>query len=242
MMILARIIKSKQVSNNGKEVFKRETINEYRRIVQEETEKILEDCRVESEDLIKEIKRKAEIDAEDARKAGYEEGLDSGKEEGYKAGFNKAKEEVSKELRVLNNNKIKELTDMIVYVEERKKDTVAMYESKITDMALMIAEKILKKQIDEDSDYLKSIIMDVVDDYKNISWIKIYLSEFEKSRDIEADNKIIEGLQSISKDVSIIYQEGKERGTCIIETPDNITDASVGEQLENLKDSINKEI
>lgn len=241
MMTLTKIIKSKHVYNRSEEASKREIINEYRRVIQEETEKIIEECRVKSENNIEAIKRQAEIDAKEQREKGYREGLDKGKEEGYNIGFKKAKKDVIEELREINKSKIKELEDMIASVEESKKDIIDMYESKITDIALIVAEKILKKQVEEDREYIKSIILDVVKDYKNVSWIKIYLSEFERSEDIEVDNKIIEELTHISKDISIVYQEGKERGTCIIETPDNIIDASVKEQLNNLKGAINDE-
>lgn len=39
--------------------------------------------------------------------------------------------------------------------------------------------------------------------------------------------------------MKIIMMENSEEGTCIIELPDEIVDASVSTQLENIKDVLN---
>lgn len=56
---------------------------------------------------------------------------------------------------------------------------------------------------------------------------------------MEADEEFLESLSRLSENVKIIMMENSEEGTCIIELPDEIVDASVSTQLENIKDVLN---
>ena len=56
---------------------------------------------------------------------------------------------------------------------------------------------------------------------------------------MEVDTEFLEALSGLSDNIKIITMDNGEDGTCIIELPDEIIDASVGTQLENIKDILN---
>ena len=56
---------------------------------------------------------------------------------------------------------------------------------------------------------------------------------------MNADTEFLEALSRLSDNIKIVTMDNEEEGTCIIELPDEIIDASVSTQLENIKDIIN---
>lgn len=56
---------------------------------------------------------------------------------------------------------------------------------------------------------------------------------------MEVDAEFMDALAHLSDSIKIIAMDNGEEGTCIIELPDEIIDASVGTQLENIKDILN---
>ena len=56
---------------------------------------------------------------------------------------------------------------------------------------------------------------------------------------MEVDAEFLESLSHLSDNLKIITMNNGEEGTCIIELPDEVIDASVGTQLENIKDILN---
>ncbi len=56
---------------------------------------------------------------------------------------------------------------------------------------------------------------------------------------MEVDSELLESLSHLSDNVKIITMNNGDEGTCIIELPDEVIDASVGTQLENIKDILN---
>ena len=53
------------------------------------------------------------------------------------------------------------------------------------------------------------------------------------------DAEFLESLSHLSDNLKIITMNDGEEGTCIVELPDEVIDASVGTQLENIKDILN---
>ena len=52
-------------------------------------------------------------------------------------------------------------------------------------------------------------------------------------------SEFLDAMSKLSENIKIITMDNGEEGTCIIELPDEIIDASVSTQLENIKDILN---
>lgn len=250
-MLLSSIIKAENVffddSSNKKQVKKtapklvdssKEDIYE----IYNQREVILTEANEEAEKIIKTAKRNAQSEIIEQKNRGYEEGfnagLEIGKSKGYEEGYNLGKEEVSIELNNINKSKINEINSMIESIEREKQNIISKYEDKLEKISIEIAEKIIREKIELQENVISKIVEDVIKDYKNVEWIKVYVSSEDEGKNIEADKFIIKELKKISKDVKIEASKELSEGSCIVETPDNIVDASIDTQLNNLKDLI----
>ena len=102
-----------------------------------------------------------------------------------------------------------------------------------------MAEKIIQTSLQSSGDIIKRMILAATDKLRKKQWAKIYVTKCESGISMEVDTEFLEALSSLSDNIKIITMDNGEDGTCIIELPDEIIDASVGTQLENIKDILN---
>lgn len=177
--------------------------------------------------LVEDIKKKA-------YEKGYSEGFNKGKDDGYENG----KEIAYMTLKEENEEKVAELIDMVKLIEGEKQYIIDDYESNLKYLALGMAEKIVKQELNISENVILSIVENAIQDYKNVDWIKIHIPLSDKTVGVEMDNKLIEILKNVSEDVKIERTKDLSYGDCKIETPDSIVDVGVKTQLDNLKDII----
>lgn len=253
MILLSNIIKAEYVVfdnrknsiNNIEEHNEAKTLSSAKEDLYEiynQREVILKEAKDEALKIINAAKRNAQFDSVECKKRAYEEGynagLEIGKNNGYKEGCEIAYVEVQEKLNKQNEAKLKELTDMISLIESRKEEILSGYEEELTSLSFDIAEKIIKQKISDKKDIITSLIKNVIKDYRNVEWVKVYISSKDDAISIQADKNLINDLNKISSDVVIEVSEELEEGSAIIETPDGIVDTSVTTQLKNLKEMV----
>ena len=70
---------------------------------------------------------------------------------------------------------------------------------------------------------------------KKKEWVHIYIAECDARRLTQMPAPLTAALSALSDRVRIIPMSDDESGTCIIEMPDEIVDASAATQLDNLR-------
>lgn len=198
---------------------------------EEEAMKITNAARINVQTEIAQCKKKA---YEDGYNAGTEIGKNKGYEEGYEAGY----EEISRILQEQNEEKVRELAEMLEKIENEKQEIISKYESQLTNLSIDIAEKIIRNEIDTKDNIVSSIIRNVISDYRNVEWIKVYISSKDNVIAIQADKKLISELKKISKDVKIEVLDQIDKGSAIVETENGIVEASIDTQLKNFKEMV----
>lgn len=161
---------------------------------------------------------------------GQKLGTDSGYREGYSDGLKHAAEE---NRRVLN-----ELSVMMERVEKEKEQILQNYEDDIKILALSIAQKIIKQEINSNDQVMAGIIKNAIDSYRNQAWVRIYVSKSQSDTLLKADNNIIKTLAEISDNVKIIPDPDMSDFDCIIEMPNQIIDLGVDVQVKNIENAI----
>lgn len=203
---------------------------------------ILKAAEDEAVEIINSAKIKADSEtARHKKKAyedGYNEGIEIGKKRGYEEGYEAGYEKVSKILQDANKEKVRELLGMIEKIENEKQKIIARYEKELTDLSIDIAEKIIRNEIDAKDNVVAGIIRSVISDYRNVEWIKIYISDKDDAIAIQADKELINALKKISKDIKIEVSGKLCKGSAIIETEDGIVEASIDTQLKNLREMV----
>ncbi len=208
---------------------------------QEEAETLPEDSfamdeRAEqAEALARQILNDAREQAELLREEAYEQGRREGEEEGLRQAYEEHRQILNEEIRRFQTN----MADVIQSVSIEKDKILERYIDNLKEISLTVAEKIIQTSIRSSGDIVKRMILAATDKMTKKQWAKIYVTKCNTGISLSVDEEFLEALSRLSENVKVITMDNGEEGTCIIELPDEIVDASVGTQLENIKDILN---
>lgn len=194
-------------------------------------EELLKQAQEKADRLLADAREQAEI----LRKEAYEEGREQGLKDGYEQAYTEHKAELSEEIRVLQRN----AADVIQSVGYEKDRILEKYIDDLKKITLSVAEKIVHTSLQTSGDVVKRMILAATDKMKKRQWAKIYITKCNTGIALDVDAEFLESLAHLSDNIKIVTMDNEEEGTCIIELPDEIVDASVGTQFENIKDIIN---
>lgn len=203
---------------------------------------IIEEAKEEAIKIIKTAKIDAQAEIAEYKKRAYEDGFNSGleigKKKGYEEGYNEGQAKASEIFIEKNKEASKQISEMIEKIELEKMKVISKYEDEIANLSIEIAEKIIRNEIDLKDDLISAIIKDVIKDYRNVEWIKLYISDKDNVAVIEADKGLTDELKKIAKDIKIEVLDELEKGSAIVESADRIIEASIDTQLKNLKEMV----
>ena len=197
----------------------------------EAARRLIEEARRNADEILREAREQAEI----LREQAYKEGREQGASDGFQQAYEEHRQTLNKELRGLQRN----IADVVQSVTREKEYIMEKYVDELKDLVLVIAEKIIQTSIHSSGEIIKRMILSATDKMKKRQWVKIYITKCNTGISMEADEEFLESLSHLSENVKIIMMDNSEEGTCIIELPDEIVDASVSTQLENIKDVLN---
>ena len=198
---------------------------------QVQAEEILADARREAERILQQARDDADREAENVFAKAREEGY----QEGYVAGMAQAGEE-SRQLREEQARRQEEevhrfMEQAGVALDRQMDQSVA----DLRDLAMAVAEKVVCVSLKSSADVISRMIQTAIDKRKKKEWVHIYISECDAKRLTQIPASLSGALSALSDRVRIIPMSDDESGTCIIEMPDEIVDASAATQLNNLR-------
>ncbi len=192
---------------------------------------ILADARRDAERILKQARDDADREAENV----FAAARDGGYQEGYAAGMAQAAEE-SRRLREEQAQRLEEevhrfLGQASVALDRQMDQSV----DDLRDLALAVAEKVVCVSLKSSADVISRMIQTAIDKRKKKEWVHIYISECDAKRLSQIPASLSGALNALSDRVRIIPMADDESGTCVIEMPDEIVDASAATQLNNLR-------
>lgn len=198
--------------------------------------KIIEQAKKEAEKII----RQGSIEAEEIKKQteekwsklGYEQGFEKGSEEGQAKAYKEGNEELDK----VKQRYVSDFYEALQEVEIKKAEVLKKYLDDLAMLSVTIAEKVIYVSLKSSSEVIKKMILNASDNLNGKAWVKIYISKCDAELMSEWDTDLLDNLKHISEHIKIIPMEDKSAGTCIIELPDEVIDASVETQVENIKE------
>lgn len=193
----------------------------------EAVRRLLEDSRIEAEQI-----------KSQARDEGHEIGEREGYEKGYLDGYEKAQQEVENTLKKEADELLLELRDLIASVEHKKREMLEQYKDDLRDIAISIAEKIIRVSLKSSGDIIKRMIISATEGIMSKEWVKIYIARCDAEMAVNGDSMLINSISYVSDHIKIIVMENEAPGTCILEFPDKVIDASTNTQIENIKEII----
>lgn len=196
-----------------------------------QAEAILAEARQDAERILKQARDDADKEAENvfakARQEGYQEG--------YVAGMAQAAQEskaAREEQAKRQEEEVHRFMEQAGLALDRQMDQSV---DDLRDLALAVAEKVVCISLKSSADVISRMIQTAIDKRKKKEWVHIYISECDAKRLTQIPASLSAALSALSDRVRIIPMSDDESGTCIIEMPDEIVDASTSTQLNNLR-------
>lgn len=201
----------------------------------QETKDLLEDAMRQAEEMMAQVRVEAEELRKKAREEGYEDGYRNGYQDGHQEAYSDYKLKLDYELDQFQ----REMKESIEKVTEKKEEILDKYMDDLKRVTLTIAEKIIQTSLKTSSEVVKRMILSATSKLKKNQWAKIYITKNSMGSMIQGDVNLLKELTYLSDNIKIITMESEEDGTCIIELPEEVIDASVNTQMENIRDILN---
>ena len=192
---------------------------------------IMADARREAEQILEQARKDAakETDAvfAQAKESGYQEGY----VQGMAQAMTEANQQREQQAAVLEEEVHRFLEKAGALLDNQMDQSVA----DLRDLALAVAEKVVCVSLKSSADVISRMIQTAIDKRKRKEGVHIYIAECDAKRLTQMPATLSASLTALSDRVRIIPMAEDESGTCIIEMPDEIVDASAATQLGNLR-------
>jgi len=164
-----------------------------------------------------------------------EAGFKTGYDEGYYQGKTQAIFEHTQELLKEKQLFLEEVKTFVRNMENEKAVIADTYMETLKELAVAVAEKVVNVSLKSSDEVIKKMLAAAVEKSQNKQWAKIYISNLDENLIIEGEKDILDIVGNVSEQVKVVIMENKPAGTCIVEFPDQIIDASVQTQMDNIK-------
>ena len=178
----------------------------------------------------------AEQEAEQVRQQAQSEGY----RQGYAEGLRQAGVEGQAELQKQREQQAEELQAFLEKATAAREELLRETRGELCELSLAIAEKVIHVSLNSSSEVVARMIQVATEKRKRREWVHIYVGGCAAKEVSAITPELMTALAGLSDHIKIIPLSGDEAGTCIIEMPDEIIDASASTQLKNIRDLIHE--
>ena len=207
-------------------------------------------AKIQAEAILADARREAEAQTaayqEEARRA-FEAELDqvrtAARQEGYSRGYALGMADAAAEARRQREElAAAQIEDVRKFLEDAARERDRLFDEnrqELKDLAVAIAEKVIRVSLKNSTDIILRMVDAATDTHKRCEWAHIYVADCDVKGKAYTVPELTAALKHISERVRVIPMADDESGTCIVEMPDVIMDASVSTQLENIREILN---
>ena len=199
-----------------------------------QAEAILRDARQEADSWRAQARREfaeqLELERSQARQDGYAAG--------YAEGMATAMAEGKKQCDELARQQTEEVKRFLETAAREKLRMLEDTREEMRDLALAVAEKVIRVSLKNSSDILLRMVDAATDTHKRCEWAHIYVADCDLNGKAYTAPELAAALGHVSGRIRIIPMADDESGTCIVELPDVILDASVSTQMANIREVV----
>ncbi|WP_164668995.1 flagellar assembly protein FliH [Virgibacillus doumboii] len=156
--------------------------------------------------------------------------IEEAKETGYKEGFELGKQESLDQYKQL----IKDANKIVESATKDYHSTIEQSEETILELAVHVAEKIIKKDLSSNPETFITIVNTAVREVKNQPKVSIFVHPDHYNLVMQQKEEISR-LAGKETNLSIYVNEDLEEDSCFIEHPFGRIDCSIDTQLEELR-------
>ena len=197
-----------------------------------QADEIVAQARREGEALLEQSRAQAEQEAREVRETARQEGY----RQGYADGMKKAQVEGAAAMEDQRREEQQEVRTFLEEATRAREDLMEKTRDELCDLSIAVAEKIIHISLKSSREVIARMIQMATDRLKRREWVRIYVGGCDARELAEITPELTAVLAGLSDHIKLIPLADDESGTCIIEMPDEIIDASVSTQIQNLRD------
>ena len=197
-----------------------------------QADEIVAQARREGEALLEQFRSQAEQEAQETREAARQEGY----RQGYADGMKKAQIEGAATLETQRRQQEQEVSAFLEKATQAREDLMDKTRDELCDLSIAVAEKIIHISLKSSREVITRMIQMATDRLKRREWVRIYVGGCDAKELAQITPELTASLAGLSDHIKLIPLADDESGTCIIEMPDEIIDASVSTQIHNIRD------
>jgi len=197
-----------------------------------QAEAILIDARREAEEYRERARQEIQQELEELRQAAQREGY----ERGFAQGIADAVQEGKAQREQMAADQSKAIENFLEAAAIARDRVLDESREELKSLALAIAEKVIRISLRSSEDILRRMVEAAIEKHKRCEWAHIYIADCDVRGSVNTIPELTAALRGISSRVRVIPMVDDESGTCIIEMPDEILDASVSTQLGNIRE------
>ena len=169
------------------------------------------------------------------REAAKEEGRLEGYRAGYAEGVAKAREEAQEALRRQTTRLEVDVAHVLEEVGKAQERFIEETTDDLKELALAVAEKVVRVSLKSSGEVVARMIQGATEKLKRREWVHIYIAGCDAKSMAKIPPMLTSALSAVSDHVKIVPMADDEAGTCVIEMPDEIIDASASTQISNIR-------
>jgi len=197
-----------------------------------QAELILRQAREEAEQIRNDARAAAKNEQEEIRMGARDEGY----REGYAQGIAQAMEDAQRDREAMAERMEKEVQAFLEKADMAREEILRQAQDELLDLCIAVAEKVVRVSLKSSSEVIVRMIQTATERLKRQEWVHIYISGCDTKSAAQISPALTTALGALSQHVKIIPMGDEESGTCIVETPEEIIDASVSTQMTNIRD------
>ena len=217
------------VELNGKEV---QRLKNQKETFEKLREEIIKNAETEKEKIIENAYECAGEIEKDAYEKGFSQGLQNGHEDGYKESY---EENIKKAEEEIINAKT-QAQEFLMSAQEEYEKYLADNRNNIISLAIKMAEKLTKKELQKDEG-LNELIEEALENVKRCKSVIIRCNEKHKEA-IENNIKIWQNKFSIGDKFFVLVDNSLEEGNAILEKENGISKVGIDVGLKKLKEAL----
>ena len=197
-----------------------------------QAELIMNRAREEAEQLLQQAREQAQQEQEEIRAGARDEGY----REGYAQGIAKAMDDSVRDREATAARLEQEVQAFLQKATLAREEMLLQTREELLDLCLSIAEKVVRVSLKSSSEVIVRMIQNATERMKRQEWVHIYISGCDARQLTRISPALTGTLGALSQHIKVVPMGDDEGGTCIVETPEEIVDASVSTQMSNIRD------
>lgn len=205
-------------------------------MAQAQADELIRNAQAKAEHIIEQAKQAAEAEVARIHQQASEEGYN----QGYAEGQRKGQQEASAAMHKAAQDSVEAVQRFLTQANNMRDEKIDKLSGELLDVVVTVAEKVIHVSLKSSEEIIKRMIVAATEKLKRREWVQIYVADCDVKGVAQSDPSLSAALSSLSDHIKIVPMRDAESGTCIVEMPDEIIDASASTQLENIRSVIHE--